>query len=572
MTSTCTLSNRTLATRPFRRASAAMVLSLASLPAAAQNQLWIGQLGSNAHDGVSAAAPDGSGGVYVSGHTGGNLGGPKVGPVWSTDAWLARYDSAGNQLWIRQLGTSRNDFARAAAPDGSGGVYVGGETSSSLGGPNAGNLDAWLARYDSAGNQLWVRQLGTSSNDVAYAAAPDGGGGLYVGGSTSRDLGGPNAGFSDAWLARYDGAGNQVWIRQLGSSDTDWVIAAAPHSSGGCLVSGVTWGDLGGPNAGSLDVWLARYDSTGNQLWIRQLGTSAYDEAYAAATDGSGGTYVSGRTDGSLGGSNAGGFDAWLARYDSAGNRLWVRQLGTSKDDIPFAAAPDGSGGVYVGGYTFGSLGAPNAGLIDAWLAHYDSAGNQAWIQQLGTSASDSAHAAAPDGAGGTYVGGTTQGNLGGPNAGLFDAWLARYDGSCGATSSYCTAKTNSAGCVPSIAMSGTPSASTGSGFTIKTSNVLDNKFGLYFYSKSGASNAPFQGGTLCAQPPLVRTMLQNSGGTAPCGGAFQIDFNAYVASGKDPALIAGQQVWAQTWSRDPGFAPPDNTSLSDAVTFVLCP
>jgi hypothetical protein len=66
--------------------------------------------------------------------------------------------------------------------------------------------------------------------------------------------------------------------------------------------------------------------------------------------------------------------------------------------------------------------------------------------------------------------------------------------------------------------------------------------------------------------------MLQNSGGLPPCGGSFQIDFNAYIASGKDPALVSGQQVWVQTWSRDPGFAPPNNTSLSDAVTFTLCP
>jgi hypothetical protein len=225
-----------------------------------------------------------------------------------------------------------------------------------------------------------------------------------------------------------------------------------------------------------------------------------------------------------------------------------------------------------VSGRTHGSLGGPNAGSSDAWLAHYDSAGSQLWIDQLGTSAWDEAYAAAPDGSGGVYVGGGTYGNLGGPSAGGNDAWLARYGPPCASITIYCTAKTNSAGCMPAITASGTPSASTGSGFTIKTSNVLDNKFGLYFYSKSGANNAPFQGGVLCAQPPLVRTMLQNSGGTPPCGGAFQIDFNAYVASGKDPALIAGQQVWAQTWSRDPGFAPPNNTSLSDAVSFTLCP
>ncbi|HVS17470.1 MAG TPA: hypothetical protein VMT18_02635, partial [Planctomycetota bacterium] len=411
----------------------------------------------------------------------------------------------------------------------------------------------------------------SSSSDHAYAVAPDASGGVYVSGGALGSLAAPNAGNFDAWLARYDSTGNQLWIRQFGTSGGEIARAAAPDGSGGFYVSGGTQGSLGGPSAGGDDAWLARYDSAGNQLWIRQLGTNLDERARAAAPDGSGGVYVSGETEGSLGGPSAGNDDAWLARYDSAGNQLWIRQLGTSAADISYAAAPDGSSGVYVGGRTEGGLGGANAGGEDAWLARYDSAGNQTWSDQLGTISSDDLQAVAPDGSGGVHVCGSTTGSLGGPNAGSWDAWLARYDAPCGVSTSYCTAKTNSAGCVPSIATSGTASASAGSGFTISTSNVLDNEFGLYFYSKGGPNNVPFQGGFLCAQPPLVRTMLQNSGGTTPCGGMFQIDFNAWIASAFDPGLVAGAQVWVQTWSRDPGFAPPDNTSLSDAVSFTLC-
>jgi hypothetical protein len=566
-----TLESRAPLTRSPWRIPAAMVLWLAALPAAAQNQLWIHQLGTGYDDAAFAAAPDASGGVYVGGWTAGSLGGPNAGSWGSTDAWLARYDFAGNRLWLRQFGTDNYDNVNAAAPDASGGVYASGFTIGSLGGPKAGYVDAWVARYDGAGNQLWVRQLGTSVWDAAPAAAPDASGGVYVSGGTDGNLAGSNAGDADAWLARYDSAGNQLWIRQFGTNREDIVWAAAPDASGGVYLSGGTQGGLGGPHAGLDDAWLARYDSAGSQLWIRQLGTSADEFVSAAAPDGSGGVYVSGRTEGSLGGPNAGGEDAWLARYDGAGNQLWIRQLGTSAGDYAHAAAADVSGGVYVSGVTQGSLGGPNAGGEDVWLARYDAAGSQSWVLQLGTKTSDRAYAAAPGASGGVYVGGSTLGSLGGPHVSGHDLWLARYDG-CGVSSIYCNAKTNSAGCVPAVAASGTPSASAGSGFTVDTGNVLDNVFGLYFYSKSGASNAPFQGGTLCAQPPLVRTMLQNSGGTPPCGGAFQIDFNAYVASGKDPALVAGQQVWLQTWSRDPGFAPPNNASLSDAVTFTLCP
>jgi hypothetical protein len=136
----------------------------------------------------------------------------------------------------------------------------------------------------------------------------------------------------------------------------------------------------------------------------------------------------------------------------------------------------------------------------------------------------------------------------------------------------YCTAKVNSAGCAPAITAWGSPSSSPGSSFVIGALDVLSNKFGVLFYSKAGPASIPFQGGTLCVLPPLVRTSLQNSGGSGLCRGTFGFDFNAYVASGKDPALVAGKPVWAQYWSRDPGFAPPDNTSLSDALAFTLCP
>jgi catechol 2,3-dioxygenase-like lactoylglutathione lyase family enzyme len=563
-----TLSSRF--TRSLWRTSAAMVLLLA-VPVAAQEQLWIRQLGSTAWDDVYATAPDGAGGAYMAGWTQGNLGGTNAG---GGDAWLARYDSAGNRLWIRQLGTPVGDQALAVAPDASGGVYVGGSTWGSLGGPSAGNSDAWLARYDGAGTQLWIRQLGTSEYDIVWVAAEDGSGGSYVAGSTVGNLGGHYlGGGGDAWLARYDSAGNQLWIRQLGTSNYDAVYTAEPDGAGGLYVGGRTEGSLVGLGAGGWDAWLARYDSAGSQLWIRQLGTSGNEDAQAIALDGpNGGVYLGGYTNGSLGAPNVGHFDAWLARFDKLGNQIWMRQLGTSTYDILTAAEPDGSGGVYIGGATSGSLGALNGGEDDAWLAHYDSAGNQLGIDQLGASGSDWVRAASTDGSGGVYVAGKTSSSLGGPNAGGNDAWLARYDDPCGANLNYCTAKANSLNCAPSIATSGTPSASAGSGFSVSATNVLDKQFGLFFYSKSGPASAPFQGGTLCVMPPLVRTPVQNSGGAPPCDGLFTIDFNAYVASGADPALVAGQQVWIQTWSRDPGFAPPDNTSLSDAVSFTLCP
>ena len=141
-----------------------------------------------------------------------------------------------------------------------------------------------------------------------------------------------------------------------------------------------------------------------------------------------------------------------------------------------------------------------------------------------------------------------------------------------GLPSTYCTAKTTSGGCVPAILFSGSPSASAGSGFGIFASQVEPAKSGLFFYGKSGKQASPFQGGYLCATAPFVRTSLQSSGGAAPCSGTFAIDFNAFIASGKDPGLVAGATVDGQWWFRDPGFAPPNATGLTDAIDFAIQP
>jgi len=137
----------------------------------------------------------------------------------------------------------------------------------------------------------------------------------------------------------------------------------------------------------------------------------------------------------------------------------------------------------------------------------------------------------------------------------------------------YCSAKTNSQGCLPAITTAGEPSLGTSAPFTIGAVDVLNQKYGLLVYGTVSAFT-PFQGGTLCVAGPR-RVGSQVSGGTLgppDCTGTFAFDFNAYAQSGADPALTVGSTVSAQWYYRDVQDPAGFGSGLTDAVRFVLCP
>jgi hypothetical protein len=142
----------------------------------------------------------------------------------------------------------------------------------------------------------------------------------------------------------------------------------------------------------------------------------------------------------------------------------------------------------------------------------------------------------------------------------------------------YCTAKVNSLGCTPAMSSTGTSSASATSGFTLTGSSLLNNKNGILIYSVSGRAALPFGGGTLCMHAPIKRTPVQSSAGNPPpndCSGSISLDMNAYAAGvgGGVPLpelSLPGTNVQTQVWSRDPGFAAPNNISLTNALEYVV--
>jgi hypothetical protein len=336
--------------------------------------------------------------------------------------------------WTRQFGTTGADRAEGVALDEAGDVYVAGWTMGTLPGQtSAGTLDAFVRRYDPAGGEVWTRQFGSWERDFARAVATDGAGSVYVVGETYGVLPGqaPAGGF-DAFVRKYDPAGGEVWTRQFGGGGGEGAWGVAVDDRGAAYVVGSTGGALPGQaSAGGFDAFVRKYDPDGHALWTRQFGSPRFDGARGVAFDPMGNVVVVGNTAGDLPGQgSAGGIDAFIRRYDPEGSELWTHQFGALADDFGVAVAVDRTGRASVVGTTDDVLpGQAAAGSTDVFLSAYDRAGQPGWTRQFGTTVVDDGFGIALDGGGNAYVAGNTDGTLPGQtSAGKGDVFVRRYD------------------------------------------------------------------------------------------------------------------------------------------------
>jgi hypothetical protein len=275
----------------------------------------------------------------------------------------------------------------------------------------------------------WNTFLGGSGDDGGYALAVDGSGNVYVGGSSASTWGDPkqgHSGSSDAFVAKLNSSGALVWHTFLGGSGDDGGTALAVDGSGNVYVggrSGATWGSPKREHSGNDDAFVAKVASDGTLVWHTFLGGSWYDSGTALAVDGSGNVYVGGWSEGTWGSPLrvfSGGYDAFVAKVASDDGTLgWNTFLGGSGNDFGAAIAVDGSGNVYVGGSSDGSWGSPLRGYSggpDAFVAKVASDdGTLGWNTFLGGNWYDYGTAIAVDASGNVYVSGWSGATWGSP-------------------------------------------------------------------------------------------------------------------------------------------------------------
>ncbi len=344
----------------------------------------------NSEDRAQAIAIDKSGNVLVTGFS--------QGSGTEYDYATIKYSTSGKLLWAKRYdGPGKNaDIAQAVAIDGLGNVFVSGYSWGS-----GTEYDYATIKYSAGGKQLWAKRYNGPGNarDWALAMAVDGSGNVYVTGRSE----GSGTGIDYATI-KYDTNGKQLWVKRYNGrgNGEDWAWAMAVDGSGNVYVTGDSEG-----SGSDLDYVTIKYNTNGKQLWAKRYNGpgNAKDWPWAMAVDGSGSVYVTGQSGGS--GTD---YDYATIKYNTNGKQLWVKRYnGPGNDeDAADAVAVDGSGNVYVTGFSLGS-GTEN----DYATIKYDTNGKQLWTQRYDGPAKgeDWASDMAVDGSGNVYVTGTCEGS-----------------------------------------------------------------------------------------------------------------------------------------------------------------
>lgn len=321
------------------------------LPLFASSQVqqdWVRKFVGSGSDNAAGIAADRLGNVYICGNNNWGLS--------TSDIYTIRYNSSGTQTSGILYNSPYNnaDEARAIATDASSNVYVAGKASVS-----SATSDVVIIKYNSSAVQQWVTIFNTPQNyiDDATAMAVDGSGNVYITGSVVK----VNAFEYDYLTAKFNASGVLQWYALYNGTANGVDIASdiAVDASGNVYVTGLSAGlvkrPLGNINTG-YDYATIKYDANGNELWVRRYNyANGNDEAKALALDASGNVYITGSSPAS----SSGNLDCATIKYATDGTQQWVQRFAgaAGQNDAGNDLAVDGSGYVYVAGYSYNSTG-----------------------------------------------------------------------------------------------------------------------------------------------------------------------------------------------------------------------
>lgn len=422
--------------RLLRRATVAAALLVVCTVVSSQAQeatwQWAKSAGSIGKDAFTATSRDAAGAnIFAAGRFTNTmlLGAGILTSAGGTDVVLARYHPTGAVIWAIRFGGVGNDAPSAVTVDPQGNVYVVGAFENKMGFgadtlTSVGGSDIFILKFTAGGDYLWSRRAGGPGNDVANAVALDPSGNVYVGGvfrDSVRFASLPwlySAGGTDMCIAQYTPDGTAQWSLRAGGTGTDVLTAMAINTGGvyttGSFTDTLTIGADVLASAGSSDIFIGKYNTSGTPQWARRAGGVGIDAAYALALDISGDVLIGGTTGdsaafGSVLTGRFGGQDGVIARYTSAGNAQWARVMGGVGDDNVMGIAVDSAGATYVAGYfsqtaSIAGRTLASAGGADVFAAKYSNAGAPIWSKRGGGEDQDYAYDITVDNSHASYI------------------------------------------------------------------------------------------------------------------------------------------------------------------------
>ena len=402
-----------------------LLLSLASCFAAgAQTFEWAKAEGKNAYDYGYGIDCDNQGNVYVAGkyeEDQADFSGIKVTCEGNHDGFLCKYGADGSIKWVRTYGGTGGDYSQALYCDKTNYVYVAGEIEANTA-PNLvikfsgstttvvakNDNDIVVAKYDLEGNLIWAKAEGASNSEKALGVAADKDGnvlicGYYdestvISGTTYSGKKGRNI-----FVAKFDKDGNFLWFRDAGSDKRDEAKAVKCDSDGNVYLCGIfndncQFGSNTLYTYHNTDYWdafVAKYDPSGNLLWVKTGGGDVTDGAWSMTVDNGKNVYISGEYSAyaDFGGGHqmlAKGplADTYVAKYNTNGDLQWIKGNGSDKDDRARGLGTDGTHifitGQFGGTAQFGGASITSVDTSDVYVAALDDNGAYLWAVSVG--------------------------------------------------------------------------------------------------------------------------------------------------------------------------------------------
>lgn len=282
------------------------------------------------------------------------------------DIFVVKTNNIGVVQWANFYGGPKPEYAWSILETNDNNFFVLGY-SQSFGG---GDYDTYLLKIDPSGDTLWTKTYGSNGNGAGKEIVPTADGNYIIVGE-SNDVVSSNY---DAYLMKINPSGDTLWTKNYGGSAYESGNSVKQCLDGGFIFTGQTFsfGQGGG------DAYLVKTNSTGDTTWTKTFGGTQYDEGMflLANNDGS---YTFVVRDSSSG---AGNIDVQVIKTNSTGTPIWNRTYGGDKKDTGKMIQSTNDGGYIIAAISrsFGWI------KPDMWIVKIDSGGDTLWTRHYGGS------------------------------------------------------------------------------------------------------------------------------------------------------------------------------------------